>query len=135
MKKFLFVCLGNVGRSQMAEAFYNNLTNSDNSWSAGVEAHTPEKYGHPAKKIVDIMNEIYIDVSHAVVKTVNQSMIDNSGIIIIMCEKNECPDFLLKSNKNVFWEDVKDPVGMSYEETRLVRDQIKQKIFSLIKSK
>ncbi len=134
MKEFLFVCQGNVGRSQMAEALCNDIMKSDISWSAGVAHHTPEKYGHPVEKIVEVMDEVGLDVSEAVVKTITQEMIDASRKIVVMCGKNECPDFLLGSRKNVFWPDIEDPEEMSLEETRLVRDKIKQKILSLTES-
>jgi len=135
MKEFLFVCQGNVARSQMAEALCNGIMESDISWSAGVATHTPEKYGHPVQKIVDVMNEVGLDVSEAVVKTITEEMIDASRKIVVMCGKNECPDFLLKSGKNIFWQDIEDPEKMSLEETRFVRDKIRQKILSLTESK
>jgi arsenate reductase (thioredoxin) len=133
MKKILFVCLGNVGRSQMAEAFYNTFTNSQDSWSAGIQANTPAKYGTPTKNIVDAMNDFNIDVSSAKVKTINQDIIDQSESIIILCPKNECPNILLNSNKNIFWEGIADPHEASDKDTSKIRDLIKQKISSFIK--
>jgi arsenate reductase (thioredoxin) len=132
MKKFLFVCMGNVGRSQMAEAFYNYYTNSTDSWSAGIQSDTPEKYDRPAQKIIDLMSDVDIDVSKARVKTISQEMIENSERIIIICKRDECPDFLLKSKKITFWADIEDPFEMSIEETKKIRDQIKNRILALI---
>ncbi len=132
MKKFLFVCYGNVGRSQMAEAFYNNFTNSSNSWSAGIQEDTPVKYKNPAPIIVETMLELGIDISQATVKTINQKIIDGSERIIVMCEEKQCPDYLLKSKKIIFWN-VADPFEATLDETRKVRDAIKDKIFSLIR--
>jgi len=132
MKKFLFVCLGNIGRSQMAEAFYNHFTNSSNSWSAGIQKDTPAKYCNPAPKVVESMLELGIDISQAKVKTINQKIIDESEKIIVMCKKKQCPNFLLKSENIIFW-DIDDPFEMTLDKTKEVRDVIKNKIFSLIR--
>lgn len=35
MAKILFICSGNVGRSQAAEGFYNHFTHSNDASSAG----------------------------------------------------------------------------------------------------
>ena len=59
----------------MAEAFYNHFTNSSNSWSAGIQNDTQIKYGNPARKVVDSMLELGIDISHAKVKTINQKIL------------------------------------------------------------
>ena len=55
--KILFVCAGNVARSQMAEAYYNSFTNSNNGSSAGVLDFTPLKYSHPAEEVIQAMKE------------------------------------------------------------------------------
>ncbi len=131
MKKVLFVCLGNVGRSQMAEAFYNHFTNSTDAWSAGIQKDTPLKYPNPTSKIIDAMGEYNIDVSQAKVKTVTQDIVDNSEKIIILCKKEECPNFLLTSQNIIFW-DIEDPFEVSFDNTRKIRDQIKEKVLTLI---
>jgi len=128
MKKILFICLGNVGRSQMAEALYNSLSKSQDAWSAGLQPHTPTKYGKPVKKIVDAMKELGIDISTAQVKTINEDIVNKSEKIIIITRKNECPDFLLNSGKNIFWDNINDPEEMSYEDTVRVRNDIEEKI-------
>jgi len=134
MKKILLVCYGNVGRSQMAEAFYNHLTNSSNSWSAGIQEDTPARYGTPASMVVESMLELGIDISRARVKTISPKIIDESEKIVVMCDKNLCPDFLLRSENIIFW-DIDDPFEMTIDKTRDVRDVIKGKISSLISEK
>ncbi len=131
MRDILFVCHGNVGRSQMAEAFYNHFTNSSNSWSAGIQEDTPAKYGNPVPNVVDVMLELSIDISHAQVKTISQKIIDESKKIIVMCEKEQCPNFLQKSENITYWN-IDDPFKMTLDKTRDVRDVIKNKIFTLI---
>jgi len=37
--KILFVCLSNIGRSQMAMSFYNLFTKSSDADSAGIEVN------------------------------------------------------------------------------------------------
>ena len=41
--KVLFVCNGNVGRSQAAEAYFNRLSKKNTAISAGINT---EKYGN-----------------------------------------------------------------------------------------
>src|SRR3989338_4844952 len=121
MKKILFVCLGNVGRSQMAEAFYNHFTNSNNSWSAGIQKDTPAKYGNHTPKVVASMLELGIDISKAKVKIINQKIINESEKIIVMCKKEQCPNFLLKSENIIFWN-IDDPFEFTLDKTKDVRD-------------
>lgn len=130
--KILFVCLGNVARSQMAEAYYNHFTNSDNAFSAGVLDFTPAKYGHPIKEVVDVMDEDGIDVSKQNVDYINEEMVKNSEKIFVMCKEEECPDFLLKSGKVTFWK-IEDPFGSSKDNFRKIRDKIKENVQKLIK--
>ena len=130
-KKILFVCHGNVGRSQMAEAFYNHFTQTNDAWSAGVDPTTPRRYPYPAKEIIQVMQEENIDVSKRKVKVITKEMVENSDKIFVMCKKEDCPDFLLSHDRVTFWN-IKDPYKAGLKATRKVRDNIKGKVLSII---
>jgi arsenate reductase (thioredoxin) len=131
MKKILFICSGNVGRSQMAEAYYNHFTKSNKAISAGTDPTTPARYSQPSFEVIIVMKEDGIDISGNKVKTVNAEMVKNSEKIYILCKPELCPAFLLASNKITFW-DVKDPYKIDVNGTRIIRDEIKRYILSII---
>ncbi|MBW2969594.1 arsenate reductase ArsC [Candidatus Woesearchaeota archaeon] len=127
--KVLFICHANVGRSQMAEAYYNHLTKSNDAFSAGVEDYS-KKYPVLPKLLVDLMAEEGIDISAQKPKPLNEKMVVVSDRVFVLCSKDECPSYLF-SDKTVFW-DVVDPHHMSVEDTRKIRDLIKSKVLSII---
>lgn len=129
--KVLFICLANVGRSQMAEAFYNQLTSSSNAESASVKDYSA-KYQNPTPDIISAMNEVGIDVSKQKVKFISQKKVDKADKIVVLCKKEECPDFLQASSK-VVYKIVDDPDGYSAKEIGRVRDEIKEMVGELIK--
>lgn len=115
----------------MAEAFYNYFTKSKNAFSAGTDPNTPKKYQKIPKEICKIMNEENIDVSHQKIKFITRDFVRKAEMIIIMCAKDLCPDFLINANKITYWE-VEDPYQMSIQEMKKIRDQIKAKVKSLL---
>jgi protein-tyrosine-phosphatase len=131
MTKILFVCSGNVGRSQMAEAFYNHYTKSKNASSAGISRSTPRLYPNLPLEIFQVMKEEGIDVSEQMAKTLTKGMVDNADRIFVMCEREICPDFLLNSRKTAFWQ-IEDPHKMGMGDIRKVRDEVKSKVISII---
>lgn len=133
MKKVLFICLGNVARSQMAEGFYNYFTGSNDAISAGIIAYTPKKYVNPIREVIICMNEEEIDVSKKIVKTINHKMIIESEKIFVLCKKDECSELLLEQKNLVFWK-IKDPYQTSIDNYRMIRNQIKKKVLALIES-
>lgn len=131
MTKILFVCSGNVGRSQMAEAYYNYLTQTQDATSAGVDPLTPAKYPQLPDYICEAMAEEGIDVSNKHVKTVNEQMVNNAEKIFVMCLREACPDYLVQSDKVTYWN-IHDPYQMSDEYLKKIRDQIRAKVQSII---
>jgi arsenate reductase len=59
MKKVLFICVGNAGRSQMAEAFFNHLASEKaQAFSVGTN---PASIVDPV--VIELMKEVGIDIS------------------------------------------------------------------------
>jgi len=121
MYRVLFVCVGNAGRSQMAEAFFNHLA-PDNAvaCSAGT---LPADRVDPL--VVELMLEEGIDISHAVPKKLTGEMMNNADRIITMgCGvEGVCPA------KWITTEDwgLADPKGKSIDDIRHIRDEVKKR--------
>jgi arsenate reductase len=130
--KVLFVCIHNSARSQMAEAFLNNLAGERfEAESAGIE---PGQLNHI---VVDAMKEIGIDISKNKTKDVFEFYKQGRlfKYVLTVCDKEaaeRCPVFLGVTEK-LHWS-FPDPSALKggYKEkiegTRKIRDQIKNKI-------
>jgi arsenate reductase (thioredoxin) len=134
MKKKLFICEGNVGRSQMAEGFWKHHFGEDSAMSAGID-DVGEKYGHqPRADIISVMHEKGIDISQQKIKQITQEMFNEVGSLVILCDPDLLPDFVKLSGLNIIFRQVADPFECSLEGVRSVRDQIEEIILELIQS-
>lgn len=137
----LFVCRGNVGRSQMAEALFNTLSKGkDVAISAGTrvvrEGSNKEgqklKYKSGAEEAIVALQEIGIDASENVRNQLTPEMLAEADKVIVMAQPETIPEYLAKSNKAIYWN-VPDPHGQSLEFTRKVRNQLQDLVGELIK--
>lgn len=127
MKKILFVCVENAGRSQMAEAFFRKyLPLGFEPISAGTK---PAVNVNPI--VVQAMKEVDIDIENNSPQNISQQMIEESQIAVNMgcMDKESCPALFLKDV--VDWQ-IQDPKGKTIEEVREIRDQIEQKVKEFI---
>jgi arsenate reductase len=138
--KVLFVCHYNVGRSQMAKAFYNHLTGTYDADAAGTHVleqgqTIAERKAASASKnffVIDVMKDEGIDISHYLRRQIAQDDLQRYDVIIGMTKASELPQWLLGSSKYTHWE-VEDPRGQDYKTTAKVRDLIKEQVRRLIK--
>ena len=127
MKKILFVCVENAGRSQMAEAFANFYGKGKvAASSAGIML--ADRVDTVA---VAVMKEKGIDISMNKPKLLTTSMAEEADKIITMgCSVEQiCPAPLLK---NVIDWALEDPKGKPIEKVREIRDEIEKRVLRLI---
>ena len=126
MKMVLFVCVGNSGRSQMAEAFFNQ--------AAGGRAKAISAGTKPASavdpKTLEVMREVGIDISVAKPKALTMEMLDQADRVVTMGCGTEgvCPASFVETEA---WQ-LEDPKGKSLEEVRRIRDEIKTRVTRLL---
>lgn len=131
MKEILFICYGNVGRSQMAEAFYNHYHGDNQAISAGIQDVREKYHGFPIPEIIQVMHEKGIDVSRQQIKQVNEDMLGEAKRVVVLCDKELCPDFIT-GKPNIEFVTVPDPFSKSTEDTKIIRDQIEVIVKGLI---
>ena len=128
MKKILFVCVENAGRSQMAEAFANKYGKGKFAiFSAGDK---PAETVNPV--VVEAMKEKGIDISANKPKLLTFQMAQDSDLIVTMgCnDQGICPGPFFKPT--IDWK-LEDPKGKPIEKVREIRDEIERRVEELVK--
>jgi arsenate reductase len=126
MRTVLFVCVGNAGRSQMAEAFFNHLADGKaKAISAGTK---PASAVDP--QTIEVMREVGIDVSGNKPKALTMGMLEQADRVVTMgCGvEGVCPASFVETED---WQ-LEDPKGKPIEEVRRIRDEIKSRALKLL---
>jgi arsenate reductase (thioredoxin) len=127
MKRILFVCIHNSGRSQMAEAFLNaSAADVATAESAGTE---PADRLNPV--VVQVMTEEGLDMSGHYPKVMDADMVDRADHVITMgCDVDAgvCPSAFVPTED---WG-LDDPKGKPIEVVREIRDQVRAKVEELV---
>lgn len=116
-----FVCIGNAGRSQMAQAFYERL--GGEARSAGSR---PEREVHP--EVVVAMREVGIDLAERSPRLLTREDAEWADVVVTMGCGDACP--VIPGKRYVDWE-LPDPGGAPLEEVRALRDEIARRVADL----
>jgi protein-tyrosine-phosphatase len=121
----LFVCVHNAGRSQMAAGYLRHLAGHRVTvLSAG---SAPGASLNPAA--VAVMAEEGIDIASEVPQLLSVDSVKASDVVITMGCGDACPVFPGKRYED--WE-LEDPAGQDLERVRVIRDDIRNRIETLL---
>ena len=113
-EKVLFVCIGNAGRSQMAQAFAERAGLEVRS--AGSRAETQL---HP--EVVEVMSELGFDLSGRVPHQLTDEDVEWADLVVTMGCGDACP--VLPGKRYLDWK-ILDPMGLRIEMVREIRNEI-----------
>ena len=116
-----FVCIGNAGRSQMAQAFAEQA--GLNARSAG--SH-PEHELHP--QVIAAMDEVGLDLRGRSPKGITEEDVRWADVVVTMGCGDACPVFPGKRYED--WQ-LLDPIGLPIAEVRPIRDDIERRVRAL----
>jgi arsenate reductase (thioredoxin) len=121
LPRVLFVCVGNAGRSQMAQAFYEGR--GGEARSAGSR---PEREVHAP--VAEAMSEIGISLEGRRPKGLAQEDVEWAELVVTMGCGDACP--VLPGKRYLDWN-LEDPAGAALPEVRVVRDEIQRLVADL----
>ncbi len=125
MKRVLFVCVHNAGRSQMAAGYMEKLGGGKiEVLSAG---SAPKDSINPVA--VEAMAEKGIDIANRKPKILSTEAVQASDVVITMGCGDACPFFPGKRYED--WV-LDDPAGKPIEEVRVIRDEIEKRVQTLV---
>jgi arsenate reductase len=124
MTHVLFVCVGNQGRSVIAERLFREAAGAEHeARSAGA---APGREVHP--EAVAVLAELGVDASDHVPRKLDEALMEWADVVVAACD-GVCPVVPGKRNEN--WH-LPDPMGLPLAEVRVIRDEIKRRVDTLL---
>ncbi len=112
----LFVCIGNQGRSVMAERLFERaVAGRHEARSAGSHPGTA-----PHAEVLDALREVGVDAADHVPHKLSDDDVQWADVVIATCD-DSCPVVPGKRYDN--WQ-ISDPMGRPADEVRAIRDEI-----------
>jgi len=128
LKTYLFACIHNAGRSQMAAALFNRY--ADRSGCLAISAGThPADHVHP--QVVQVMHEMGVDLSSISPLKLTPDLAKTASVLVTMGCGEACP--FVPNLRTIDWA-LPDPKGQSLEAVRAIRDEIHDRVKELIRS-
>jgi arsenate reductase len=128
VKTYLFACVHNAGRSQMAAALFNFYGNPTECFaiSAGTQ---PASHVHP--EVVEVMREIGVDISSVKPQKLTDELARGASVLVTMGCGEACP--YVPGLRTLDWA-LSDPKGQSLGAVRAIRDEIHERVKNLLRS-
>jgi len=141
--KILFVCHANVGRSQVAQVYFDKLSRHISD-SAGIAVdELIAKWNLRGRKLKDapgraaayirecIRHEFGMDIAEKERQQLTPAMVDAADLIVVIAEKERWPAYLQEGGKVVFW-DIPDGAGQDDAFVYDVFTQVRRRVEQLV---
>ena len=126
MTRVLFVCVGNSGRSVMAERLLRRTAGDRHeARSAGSD---PGSAPHP--QVVEALHEVCIDASDHVPHSLDADDLAWADVVVSTCSEEVCP--VTPGVRRISWV-FADPNNLPIGQVRAIRDEIEQHVEQLIR--
>ena len=126
MKKIIFACVHNAGRSQMSAALFNQF--ADPKLALAISAGTqPVEHVHPV--VVEAMLEVGIDLKAAKPKKLTAELAQDADMLITMGCGEDCP--YVPGLRRDDWP-LPDPKDQGIESVRRTREEIRERVLKLL---
>jgi arsenate reductase len=120
----LFVCIGNQGRSVLAERLFRAAAQGrHDARSAGA---APGRATHP--EVIAALSEIGVDVSDHVPRKLDDELLGWADVVVAACD-GACPVTPGKVRQD--WH-LADPMNRPIDEVRAIRDDVKRRVGVLL---
>ncbi|NMO22648.1 arsenate reductase ArsC [Pyxidicoccus fallax] len=126
MKKVIFACVHNAGRSQIAAAFFNVMADPDKAraMSAGTQ---PGERVHP--EVVEVMKDIGLDLSDAKPRKLTDELARDAHWLITLGCGEACPT--VSGLQREDWP-LDDPKGKTPQQVERIRDELAARVAGLL---
>jgi len=127
VKRVVFACVHNAGRSQMAAALFNAYADPERATacSAGTE---PAERVHP--EVVEAMREIGFDLAEAKPVRLTDDLAAGAALLVTMGCGEACPH--VPGLQRDDWP-LADPKGQPIAAVRGVREEIRRRVEALVR--
>jgi protein-tyrosine-phosphatase len=122
----LFVCVHNAGRSQMAAA----LLDLRSGGTVGVRSAGSDPADRLNPAVVEAMTEVGLDISTELPKPLTDEAVKAADVVITMGCGDACPFY--PGKRYLDW-DLEDPAGKSLATVRRIRDEIDDRVQTLLR--
>lgn len=124
MTNVLFVCIGNQGRSVMAERLFTEAAGGTHEARSAGSA--PGAETHPV--VLEALREVGIDASDHVPRKLDHALLEWADVVVAACD-GACP--VTPGKRRLDWR-LRDPINRPLDDVRALRDEVAQRVDALL---